>query len=115
MANPIKGAVAGVRAALSRHERRAQPSGLDFAFADRIDALNPAHWDALVANASFFASRDYRRLLERHAPEGMGARYALAYRGDEPIVALAAQLLDVRGDQVANLEGSKMRKRAWLN
>ncbi len=112
MPNPINDAVAGVRAALARHERRAKPSGLAFAIADRVDALNPAHWDALAANASFFASRDYRRVLESHAPDGMGARYAIAYRGDEPIVAVAAQVLDVRGDQVANLDGSKMRKRA---
>ena len=51
MPNPINDAVAGVRAALARHERRAKPSGLAFAIADRVDALNPAHWDALAANA----------------------------------------------------------------
>lgn len=101
-----------IKSAIDRHERRAQPSGLDCVIADRVDFLNPHHWDALAADASFFMGRDYRRLLETHSPQGMQQRYALVYRAGRPIVALAAQVLDVHGDQLANLPASRVRKKA---
>jgi hypothetical protein len=101
-----------IKSALERHARRARPSGLDCALADRIDFLNPEHWDALARDASFFMGRDYRRLLETHSPQGMQPRYALVYRDGRPIVAVAAQLVEVQGDQFANLPESKVRKKA---
>lgn len=101
-----------LKSAFDRHVKRARPSGLDCALADRVDFLNPEHWDALARQASFFMGRDYRRLLEAHLPEGMRVRYALVYRNGRPIVALAVQVVDVQGDQLANLPDSKFRKKA---
>lgn len=112
MAKGIRGAVDDLKAALQRHDKRARPGGLDCALSDKVDFLNPQHWDALTAGASFFMSRDYRRLLETHAPEGMQQRYALVYHDGRPLVALAAQVLEVGGDQLANLPESKVRKKA---
>jgi Acetyltransferase (GNAT) domain len=112
MANGLGGAMDGIKAALRRHDKRAKPGGLDCALADRVDFLNPEHWDSLTRGASFFMSRDYRRLLETHAPEGMQQRYALVYRDGRPIAALAAQVLEVRGHQLANLPDSRVRKKA---
>jgi hypothetical protein len=112
MSDGLRGAVEGIRAAIERRGKRARPSGLDCVLADRVDFLNPQHWDELAAGASFFMSRDYRRLLEQHRPAGMQPRYALVYRDGRPLVALAAQVLDVHGDQLANLPESKLRKRA---
>ena len=110
--NPVRSAVEGIKGALDRHQRRASPSGLQAVIGDRIGFLNPAHWDALTEGASFFMSRAYRELLETHAPEGMQQRYALVYRGARPIVALAAQVLDVGATQLANLPDSRLRKKA---
>jgi len=110
MSSGLRSAVDQLKAAIDRHGRRARPSGLDCVIADRVDFLNPAHWDALTGDASFFMSRDYRRLLETHAPDGMQQRYALVYRNGKPIVALAAQVLEVHGDQLANLPESRVRK-----
>jgi hypothetical protein len=112
MGKGIGGAVEGIKAALQRHDKRARPGGLDCALSDRIDFLNPDHWDALTRDASFFLSRGYRRLLEAHAPSGMSPRYALVYRDGKPIVAIAAQVLEVRGNQLANLPESRVRKKA---
>ncbi|UXI68684.1 GNAT family N-acetyltransferase [Tahibacter amnicola] len=112
MPKPFQNAVDQIKAAIDRHERRARPSGLDCALADRIDFLNPAHWDALAQSASFFMSRDYRRLLETHSPAGMQQRYALVYSQGRPIVAVAAQILEIGGDQLANLPDSKVRRKA---
>lgn len=112
MAKGIRGAVDDLKAALQRHDKRARPGGLDCALADKVDFLNPQHWDALAAGASFFMSRGYRRLLETHAPEGMQQRYALVYRDGKPLLALAAQVLEVGGEQLANLPDSKVRKKA---
>src|SRR5690349_20338638 len=102
MGKGISGAVDDIKAALQRHDKRARPGGLDCALADRIDFLNPEHWDALTHGASFFMSRGYRRPLETHAPSGMSPRYALVYRDGKPLVAIAAQVLDVRGNQLAH-------------
>jgi hypothetical protein len=110
--NPIKRAVAKVRQKLERRAKRAAPSGLHCALADRVGFLNPAHWDALTRDGSFFMTRAYRELLELHAPAGMCHRYALVYRGDQPIVALAAQVVEISGNQLANLPDSKLRKKA---
>lgn len=112
MNSGIRNMVHQIKSAIDRHERRAQPSGLDCVLADRVDFLHPEHWDALTAEASFFMRRDYRRLLETHSPQGMSPRYALVYRAGRPIVALAAQVLDVHGDQLANLPASRVRKKA---
>lgn len=112
MSDGLRGAVDGIKAALERHGKRARPSGLQCVLADRIDFLNPDHWDALTHEASFFMSRSYRRLLEAHLPAGMQPRYALVYRDGAPLVALAAQVLEVQGDQVANLPESTLRRRA---
>lgn len=112
MVRELRDAAEQIKAALGRHERRARPSGLDCVLADRVDFLNPEHWDALTHQASFFMSRNYRRLLESHSPQGMQQRYALVYRAGRPIVALAAQALEVQGDQLANLPDSRVRKKA---
>ncbi|MGB0133622.1 GNAT family N-acetyltransferase, partial [Dokdonella sp.] len=88
------------------------PSGLDSVLADRIGFLNPEHWDALTGGASFFMSRAYRAMLETRSPEGMCTRYALVYRNGNPIVALAAQILDVSGNQLVQLPNSKVRNKA---
>jgi len=109
--NLISRTVDGIKGALDRHTRRASPSGLNAVLADRVGFMNPAHWDGLTDGGSFFMSRAYRELLETHAPEGMQVRYALVYREDKPIVAVAAQILDVHGNQLANLPGSRVRKK----
>ena len=108
----VSRSVGGIKGALARHTRRAKPSGLHSALADHIDFLNPAHWDALTENASFFMSRGYRSLLETHSPDGMQARYALVYRDAKPIVALAAQTLEISGNQLLSLPDSRLRKKA---
>ena len=61
-----------------KRQARRTPSGLDFVLSDRIDFVNPAHWDALAAQ-TVFLSRDYLRVLEAHAPENVEPRYALAF------------------------------------
>jgi hypothetical protein len=110
--NPIGKAVGSIKGAIERHALRARPSGLDAVLADRIDFLNAGHWNALTESASFFMSRAYRGLLETWSPAGMQSRYALVYRDGRPIVALAAQILEVSGDQLANLPDSRVRKKA---
>jgi len=77
MNSGFRNAVDRIKVAIGRHARRTRPSGLDCVIGDRVDFLNPAHWDALTGEASFLMSRDYQRLLEAHATAGMQRRYAL--------------------------------------
>jgi hypothetical protein len=89
----------------SRHAARRQTSGLHLALADRIDALNPAHWDALAAQ-TVFLSRDYLRVLEAHGPQNIQPRYAMAFLDGAPVAIMLFQRVRVKGDRLAK-PGSK--------
>ena len=93
--DPVK-AVATLR---QRHKARRTASGLRFALADRIDFLNPAHWDSLAAQ-TVFLSRDYLRVLEQHAPANIEPRYAMAYDDDRPVAIMLFQRVAVTGDRL---------------
>ena len=73
--------------------------------ADRVDFLNPAHWDSLAAQ-TVFLSREYLRVLEQHAPDNLEPRYAMAYAEGEPVAALLLQRVAVGGAQLRK-PGSK--------
>lgn len=47
-----------------RHDQRHKPTGFGFAFADRVDYLDPARWDAVTAQSSVFLSRRVLRVIE---------------------------------------------------
>ena len=83
----------------ARRVARRSSSGLQLVLADRVDFLNPAHWDALAAQ-TIFLSRDYLRVLEQHAPENVEPRYAMAYADGEPVAALLLQRVAVGGAQL---------------
>lgn len=83
----------------ARRVARRSSSGLQLVLADRVDFLNPAHWDALAAK-TIFLSRDYLRVLEQHAPENVEPRYAMAYADGEPVAALLLQRVAVGGAQL---------------
>jgi len=46
-----------LKAALARARFRKQPAALRFAFADRIDFLNPGHWDEVTAHRGLLMGR----------------------------------------------------------
>ena len=89
-----------------RHARRIS-SGLQLVLADRVDFLNPAHWDALAAQ-TVFLSRDYLRVLEQHAPANLEPRYAMAYADGEPLAALLLQRVSVGGAQLRKPGGRRL-------
>ena len=92
------------------HKERHRPSGFGFALADRVDYLDPVRWDALTASSSMFLSRRYLRVLEEAGPENLHQRYAMVFRGDEPVAALAAQCVTVALSRVSKGSKSKMSK-----
>ncbi|WP_457422604.1 GNAT family N-acetyltransferase [Roseateles sp. P5_E7] len=83
----------------ARRVARRTSSGLQLVLADRIDFVNPAHWDALAAQ-TVFLSRDYLRVLEAHAPANVEPRYAMAYADGEPMAALLLQRVSVGSAQL---------------
>jgi len=95
----LKPTVASPATLKKRRAARRQPSGLHFALADRIDALNPAHWDALAAQ-TVFLSRDYLRVLEAHGPQNIEPRYVLALQDGRPVAAMLFQRVSVSGDRL---------------
>lgn len=95
----VEKVITGIRQAKERHSQRHQASGYSFALADRLEFLNPQHWDALTAKASVFLQRPYLLALEQTAPENVEPKYAVIYRGATPVAALAGQILHITGEQ----------------
>src|SRR5262245_29929963 len=89
------------------HHLRHRPSGFGFALSDSIDYLPEAHWDRITANASIFLSRNYLRSLEKAGPHNSRQRYALIFRGNHAVAAVAAQAVRVSAGSVPK---SKLRK-----
>jgi hypothetical protein len=98
--NPLKRVAARLKELHERHTERHNPSGFNFATADRIGLLNPAAWDEVAGGRSFFMRRAVLTAIEAHPPENLSPHYALISRGDKPVVAISAQLVDIAAGRV---------------
>jgi hypothetical protein len=115
--NPLRKLVSTIRDATARHKDRHTPSGFGFVFADRIGYLDGARWDQVVDGQSIFLRRSYLRHVELHGPSNIQPRYVLMFREDEPVAAIAAQMVTVSGDRLHNYSaeptgGLKLVKKA---
>ena len=92
---PLKQLVTKARDLREGHKERHRPTGFGFALADSIDYLDAAQWNTVTANNSLFFSPRYLRVLEQAGPDNLRQRYALIFRGREPVAAVAAQAVTV--------------------
>ena len=92
---PLNKLVNKARELRASHKERHRPTGFGFALADSIDYLDAAHWSAVTNNKSLFLSRPYLRVLEKAGPDNVQQRYALIFRGHEPVAVVAAQCVTV--------------------
>ena len=107
--NPLQKAAQALQKIREHHEERHRPSGFNFAFADRVDFLNRAAWDAVTDGGSLFLRRDVLRVVEHHGPDNLVPRYATIYRGETPVAVLAAQIVSVTAKQLhRGKSGSKV-------
>ena len=102
----------GLRAAIDRVRLRKQPVPLHLVIAERIDQLNPLHWDSVTAHRGLFCSRDYHRMLERVRPANLDPRYVMVYRGERPVAAISLQWLSVKGDRLRRVSEATGLRRA---
>jgi hypothetical protein len=107
--NPLKRVATKLRELHERHEERHRPSGFDFALADRVDFLNGTAWDAVTAGGSQFLQRKVLRVIEAHGPDNLVPRYALIFRGEQPVAAVAAQLVTVTNQHLLKEESGGTR------
>jgi hypothetical protein len=84
----------------ARHEERNRPTGFGFAFADRIDYLDAAQWDAVTKDATVFLRREVLRVVEDHGPDNLAPRYAMIFRDRTPVAVLAVQVITLTGDRL---------------
>lgn len=105
---PLDKLVNKARRLRADHKERHRPSGFGFALADRVDYLDPVRWDALTAPSSMFLSRRYLRVLEEAGPDNLHQRYAMVFRGSEPVAAVAAQSVSVALSRVSKSSQSKV-------
>jgi hypothetical protein len=98
--NPLKRIASSLKKLHERHKERHRPTGMGFAFADRIDYFDGRRWDELTRDASVLLRRDVLRVIEDHGPENVCPRYAMIFRDDQPVAAVAAQVVSVAGEQM---------------
>ncbi len=103
MSSPIRTVrkIAGnLKKARADHVTRHRPTGFRFAIADDVRFLNPQDWDAAAGGGGFLMSRPYQQLLADHGPENLSPRYALIYRDEKPVAAVAAQIVTIEGNRL---------------
>jgi hypothetical protein len=100
--NPVRRVLQALSEAHASHRQRHTPSGFGFAFADRIDYLDPHRWDDITRDASVFLRRDLLRAIEQHGPGNIQPRYALIFHDTKPVAALAVQILEFSGDRLGS-------------
>jgi len=100
-------------AARERHRERHRPTGFGFALADSIDYLDGVTWDTLAAGQSVFLQRRYLGALDQARPDNLEPRYALIFRGRQPVAAVVMQIVTVSGTRFlktpAPVEGGSAR------
>ena len=102
-----------MRNALDRMRLRKQAVQLRLVLAERIDQLNPQHWDQVTAHRGMLCSRGYHRMLEQVRPDNLDPRYAMVYRDAVPVAALSLQWVTLHGDRMHRVEpGRGLRKAA---
>jgi hypothetical protein len=99
MKNPLKQIAQAASTIVNRRKARRTASGYELVLADKIDFINPQHWDTL-AQQTIFLSRDYLRVLELYAPSNTVMRYALAYQNSIPVCAMIFQRINVSADRL---------------
>jgi hypothetical protein len=106
---PLRKVAESLRSLRGRHEERHRPSGFGFAFADRVDYLDGATWDQVTRQGSLFLRRDVLRVIEQHGPDNIVSRYAMMFREEKPVAALAVQILTISGAQLDREPGQGKR------
>lgn len=99
---PLKKLVNKARDLRDSHKERHRPSGFGFALADSIDYLDTGQWNTVTAKHSLFLSPRYLRVLEQAGPDNLRQRYALIFRGRQPVAAVAAQSVTVSLSRVSH-------------
>src|SRR5215475_8108808 len=108
--HPLKKLKRSIRELKERHRERHRPTGFGFVFADRVDYLDPARWDAVTGNGSVFLSRDVLRVIERHGPENIQPRYAIIFRDDKAVAAVVVQVVTITGERLRRERESTREK-----
>src|SRR5215470_6218883 len=98
--HPLHRLQSSIRDLHERHRDRHRPTGFGFAFADRVDYLDPLRWDSVTNGASIFLSRDVLRVIEQHGPDNIQPRYAIMFRDEKAVAVLAAQIVTVTGKRL---------------
>jgi len=96
------GTLGHLRKAIGDAKAAKQPSGFEFALADRLEFLNQDHWDELSAGASVFLSREYLSAFRDAGPRDLMLRAGIIYREATPVACFATQTFDIDGTQLVS-------------
>src|ERR1051326_257699 len=104
--NPLHRLASSLKDLRKRHQDRHRPTGFGFLLADRISYLDADRWDELADCGSLFLRRKLLQVIENHGPENLESRYAMIFRGQQPVALLAAQLIAVCGESLTRTGAS---------
>ena len=103
-----------VRTIREHHRERHRPSGFGFAFADRIGYLDGQRWDQVTNGSTLFLRRDILEVIESHGPSNVEPRYAMVFRGADPVAAIATQVLNVTPDRFGRPKAGPLKSAGAL-
>jgi len=87
-----------VKEKVKRHKERHKSLDYQYLFSDSIHFLNLEHWNSIAKKNSIFLSQEYFSVIEKHSPKNTSQRYAIAYSNGKPLLILACQIADIRGE-----------------
>ncbi len=108
----LKQAKSKLATAHERHAARHRSTGLGFVLADSIEFLDAQRWDTLTQNQSVWMRRDVLRVIEQAGPANITPRYAMVFRDGNAVAAVAAQIVQVTGQQLPPVADRKAKNAA---
>jgi len=100
--NPLRRLASSLSEMRERHLDRHRPTGFGFMLADCVDYLDAGHWENVTAGGALFLRREVLRVIEDCGPENIEPRYAMVFRGQKPVAAVAVQIVGVAGKSLTH-------------
>jgi hypothetical protein len=87
----------------TRGNRRSSSDRWEFTLTEKLDDQPAGVWESLTGSGSIFIQEPLLRTVERVGPANLKPRYVTVLQAGRPIVAVAAQLIELSGEDLLSL------------
>ncbi|MGX5172874.1 GNAT family N-acetyltransferase [Aliikangiella sp. IMCC44653] len=95
---------------IQRHKERHANLDYDLVLSDKIELLNIDDWQTVAHQNSFFLSYQYLAMLQRHQPDNVTPRFAIAYQNGIPVVIVCCQITQLSAANLSTKSSSLVEK-----